>query len=54
VAGLTALLDSDTPRARHELQRCLDQAVRLGGSHAQRTVVERTLESIDAPPAGMP
>lgn len=49
VAGLAALLDGDTSRARHQLQRCLDQAVRLGGSHAQRTVIERTLDSIPPP-----
>jgi hypothetical protein len=51
VAGLAALLDGDTAHARHQLQRCLDQAVRLGGSYAQRTVVERTLDSTSRPTA---
>lgn len=54
VAALAALLDGDTLRARHELQRCLDQAVRLGGSHAQRTVIECTLASNPGPGVSMP
>jgi hypothetical protein len=54
VAGLAALLDGDAARARHELQRCLDQAVRLGGSHAQRTVIDRTLASKQGPTSSMP
>ena len=51
VAGLGALLAGDSDGAREHLQACLDQAVRLGGSHAQRTIVDRTLAALRLPHA---
>jgi len=50
-AGLEALSAGDAQRARTELQACLDQASRLGGSHAQRTIVDRTLAALRLPHA---
>lgn len=52
VAGLGALLVGERGQAQERLQACLDQAVRVGGSHAQRTVVDRTLAALELPHAG--
>jgi tetratricopeptide (TPR) repeat protein len=49
VAGLDALSAGEVERARAELQACLDQAPCLGGSHAQRTIVDRTLAALRLP-----
>lgn len=46
VDGLTAWLASDFTRAQQELAQSVEHAVTLGGSHAQRTVIERTLASL--------
>ena len=51
VAGLGALLAGDSDGAREHLQACFDRAVRLGGSHAQRTIVDRTLATLRLPRA---
>ena len=51
VAGLGALVAGDAAQARAHLQACLDQAARLGGSHAQRTIVDRTLSALHLPDA---
>ena len=45
VRALAARCQADMSTARRELAACHAQAVRLGGSHAQRTVVERTIEA---------
>ncbi len=42
-AGLAVLMQGDAPAARQHLRECLADAERLGGSHAQRMVLERTL-----------
>lgn len=48
VQRLAAWLAGDLDRARSALAACRAEAVRLGGSHAQRTVVERTIERLPA------
>lgn len=47
-AGLLALTQGDAAAARSHLHACLAEAARLGGSHAQRTVVDRTIEWLEA------
>ena len=49
VAGLAALLAGETEVARQHLQACLAESARLGGSHAQRTIVDRTLAALVLP-----
>jgi hypothetical protein len=51
VEGLDALSAGELERARAELQACVGQLPRLGGSHAQRTIVERTLAALRLPRA---
>jgi hypothetical protein len=46
VQGLAAWMAGDLDRAREALATCRAEAVRLGGSHAQRTVIERTIERL--------
>ena len=46
VNGLAAWLNRDVLTARHALTECVKDSVRLGGSHAQRTIIERTLTSL--------
>ena len=46
VNGLAAWLDRDMLTARHALHECVKDSVRVGGSHAQRTIIERTLTSL--------
>ena len=46
VDGLAAWLASDFTKAQQELAQSVEHAVTLGGSHAQRTVIERTLASL--------
>jgi Tfp pilus assembly protein PilF len=41
-AALGALMAGDTAAAKDELRACRAESVRLGGSHAQRTVVDLT------------
>ena len=45
-AGLAALLEGDAPASRQHLSACAAEADRLGGSHAQRMVIERTLAAL--------
>jgi tetratricopeptide (TPR) repeat protein len=51
VEGLQALAAGDAQAARTHLQACVEQLPRLGGSHAQRTIVERTLAALRLPQA---
>ena len=46
-AALTALMAGDRLAASGELRACQADAVRLGGSHAQRTVVDITAQSLE-------
>lgn len=46
VLALLAWLDGDTDAARMHLDACLGDAVRLGGSHAQRTLIVATREAL--------
>jgi tetratricopeptide (TPR) repeat protein len=47
-AALAAVLDGARGAAREQLRLCRAEAARLGGSHAQRTVVDRTIQWLDA------
>ena len=47
--ALIKLLDSDSESAREHLEACLDAAVRLGGSNAQRGVVAETRAALRVP-----
>jgi len=47
-AALAAVLDGDRRAALENLRRCHAEAARLGGSHAQRTVVDRTIEWLES------
>ena len=44
--GLAAWLTHDASTARDALTECVKHSVTLGGSHAQRTVIERTLAAV--------
>ena len=46
VDGLASWLARDVAKARQELTECVKSSVTLGGSHAQRTVIEHTLASL--------
>lgn len=46
VDGLASWLARDVVTARQALNECAKRGVTLGGSHAQRTVIERTLASL--------
>jgi hypothetical protein len=50
-AGLKALLDGDAPRAAEAFDACCAELPRLGGSHAQRSVVEETRAAQHCPSA---
>ena len=47
-AALSEVVDGDRHAAREHMRLCLAEAARLGGSHAQRTVVDRTIEWLEA------
>ena len=47
-AALAAVLHGDRRAARENLQLCHAESRRLGGSHAQRTVIDRTIEWLEA------
>jgi tetratricopeptide (TPR) repeat protein len=47
VAALAATMDGDRHAAREPIRLCHAEAARLGGSHAQRTVVDRTIEWLE-------
>ena len=46
VDGLASWFARDISAARQELTECVKHSVTLGGSHAQRTIIERTLASV--------
>lgn len=46
VDGLASWLARDISSARQALTECVKHSVTLGGSHAQRTVIERTLAAV--------
>jgi hypothetical protein len=46
VEGLASWLTSDIATARNALTECLKNSVTVGGSHAQRTVIAKTLAAI--------
>jgi len=48
-AALGALMSGDMALAKNELRVCRAESVRLGGSHAQRTVVDLTQAWVEAP-----
>lgn len=50
--ALIKLLDGDSELAREHLDYCQAAAVRLGGSHAQRSVVSATRQALRVPMAG--
>ncbi len=47
-AALVAVMDGDRHAAREPMRLCHAEAARLGGSHAQRTVVDRTIEWLES------
>ncbi len=49
VDGLAALLAGDAEQAREQLDACVDGAVRLGGSRAQREIVALTRDAMRVP-----
>ena len=49
--ALQALVENDKALARHHLDACRREVVRVGGSHAQRRIVDGTLETLALPPA---
>jgi hypothetical protein len=49
VAALRALARNDTEQAQSCLEACLREAVRLGGSGAQRTLIIQTRDTLRAP-----
>ena len=46
--GLTCWISGDNAGAAQQIATCLPEAARLGGSHAQRTVIDLTLASLPA------
>ena len=46
-AGLVAVMDGEMDAAANHLHDCQAEAARLGGSHAQRTVVDKTIEWLE-------
>ncbi|MEQ1806714.1 MAG: hypothetical protein ABL900_15165 [Burkholderiaceae bacterium] len=46
--ALAAVMDGDGQAAREPMRLCHTEAARLGGSHAQRTVVDRTIEWLES------
>lgn len=50
-AGLKALLDGNAAKAADELDACCAELPRLGGSHAQRSIVEETRAAPHLPSA---
>jgi len=52
VVGLKALIDGDTPKASKEFDACRAELPRIGGSHAQRGIVEETCGALRVPVPG--
>ncbi|MEO8143913.1 MAG: hypothetical protein ABI654_06820 [Betaproteobacteria bacterium] len=50
--ALRALVDGDPAAARNHFDACRRDAVRLGGSHAQRSIIERTQQALSIPAVG--
>jgi hypothetical protein len=48
--ALKALMEGDQGGARHHLDACRRCVVQVGGSHAQRSIVDATLEMLAIPP----
>ena len=48
-AALKALMDGDTPKALQQFDACRAELPRVGGSHAQRSVVENTRAALCIP-----
>jgi len=46
VRALRATLDDELDRAREHAEACRREVVRVGGSHAQRSIVDSTLEAL--------
>jgi len=51
-AGLKALIDGDAPKASREFDACRAELPRIGGSGAQRGIVEETRGALRLPVAG--
>ena len=47
-AALGELMAGDTAAAKNKLRACCAESVRLGGSHAQRTIVDLTQAWVEA------
>jgi hypothetical protein len=47
-AALVGMMDGDRRAASEHMRLCNAEAARLGGSHAQRTVIDRTIEWLEA------
>ena len=52
VVGLKALVDGDTPKALEEFDACRAELPRIGGSRAQRSIVEETRGALRVPVPG--
>jgi hypothetical protein len=50
--GLKALIDGDTPKALKEFDACRAELRRIGGSRAQRGIVEETWNARRLPDTG--
>jgi hypothetical protein len=50
--GLKALVDGDTPQALKEFDACRAELPRIGGSHAQRGIVNETWGALRLPTPG--
>ena len=51
-AGLKALIDDDAPTAFKEFDACRAELPRIGGSGAQRSIVEDTSAALRVPVPG--
>jgi hypothetical protein len=54
VAGLAGFLDEDPDSGVRSLRECEDEAVPLGGSNAQRSIIAQTREARRIPAATKP
>jgi tetratricopeptide (TPR) repeat protein len=51
VEGLIAMLEGDREAAQARLDACVEASARLGGSHAQRTILMQTRQALRVPKA---
>jgi hypothetical protein len=49
---LKSLIDGNTPKALQEFDACRAELPRIGGSRAQRAIVEETLGALRVPVPG--